>query len=276
MKYLEGKKVAERIKARIADEVSTLHNAPRLGIVVVGTGPVTEKFISLKVAFARDVGIETRRYDFPDTITTNALRAEMKNIVHETRNDGIIVQLPLPSHIDTQSILNAITPEKDVDVLSARAVGDYQVGKSKIRPPVAGAVEELFRENHITVAGKKTTLIGYGRLVGQPLVAWLLRERALVTIIGAEEHFDPTVLRASDIVISGVGKPKLITGDLIREGAVLVDVGVSDVAGTLVGDIDIDSVGEKAAYMTPARGGVGPLTVAILFENLCTLVRARM
>ena len=275
MIVLDGKATAGKIKSCIAGEVRGFGRAPRLAIVIVGENKISAKYVLLKEAFARDVGIETRRYEFPATISTNQLRAHMKDIVHETRNDGVIVQLPLPRGVDTQSVLNAIVPEKDVDLLSARAAGDYQVGKSQIRPPVVGAIEELFREYGISISGKKTVLIGYGRLVGQPLSIWLARTGAKLSIIGAEEHFDIEFLKRADIVISGAGKPKLITGELIQEGAVVVDVGVSDVAGALVGDVDVDSIKERASYATPEKGGVGPMTVAILFENLIKLLEAR-
>ena len=275
MIVLDGKSLAGKIKSRITGEVRGFGRAPRLAIVIVGENKISAKYVSLKEAFARDVGVETRRYEFPATISTNQLRAHMKDIVHETRDDGVIVQLPLPREIDTQSVLNAIVPEKDVDLLSARAAGDYQVGKSKIRPPVVGAIEELFREYGISISGKKTVLIGYGRLVGQPLSIWLARAGAKLSIIGAEEHFDVEFLKRADIVISGAGKPKLITGELIQKGAVVVDVGVSDVAGALIGDVDVDSIKEKASYATPAKVAVGPITVAILFENLVKLLEAR-
>jgi len=272
---LDGKSLAGKIQSRIADTVRGFGRAPRLAIVIVGENKISQKYVSLKETFARDVGIETRRYKFPATISTNQLRAHMKDIVHEVHNDGVIVQLSLPREIDTQSILNAIVPEKDVDLLSARAAGNYQVGKSKIRPPVVGAIEELFREYGISISGKKTALIGYGRLVGQPLSIWLARFGAKLSIIGAEEYFDAELLKHADIVISGAGKPKLVTGELIQEGAVVVDVGVSDVGGALVGDVDVDSIKEKASYATPEKGGVGPMTIAILFENLVKLLEAR-
>lgn len=275
MILLEGQPIADRMKVELTEKVRALTMTPRLGIVVVGDDSVSEKFISLKEKFARTIGVEIRRYAFPASITTNELRARMNDIVHEARNDGVIVQLPLPSHIDTQSILNTVIPEKDVDVLSARAVGDFQVGKEKVMPPVVRAVVLLFKEYGISVKGKRAVVVGYGRLVGQPLATWLAREGAQVSIIADEVQYDPELLQCADIVISGVGKPRMITGNAIKENVIVVDVGASEVGGVVVGDVDIESVTKKAAYMTPAKGGVGPLTVAVIFENLLTLIGAR-
>jgi methylenetetrahydrofolate dehydrogenase (NADP+)/methenyltetrahydrofolate cyclohydrolase len=195
----------------------------------------------------------------------------MKDIVHEPRTTGVIIQLPLPNHIDTQAILNTVVPEKDVDVLSARAVGDFQVGKAKVVPPVAGAVEELLRKNKIDPKGKKTIVIGYGRLVGQPLATWFLAAGALVTIIKTLEQFESSLLKDADIVVSGVGKPHLVAGEYIKNGAVVIDVGTSEVNGEMVGDVDFESASKIASFITPAQGGVGPLTVAMVFKNLLTL-----
>ena len=271
MMWLDGKSIAEEIKQELTKRLATIQPPPRLGIVVVGHNKASEMFVGLKEKFARDIGIETRRYEFEEGISTNALRERMRDIVHEARNDGVIMQLPLPSQIDTQAILNAITPEKDVDVLSARSVGNIQVGKSKILSPVAAAVESLFQKAGIDVEGKHAVVVGYGRLVGQPLTAWLIEKKALVTVMSDEKYFDKDIIQQADIIISGAGKPRLITGEMIQEGAVVVDVGTSEVEGVLAGDVDIESVAKKASYMTPAKGGIGPLTVAFVFKNLFIL-----
>ncbi len=271
MILLDGKSIADEIKATLKKQLDAVEDKPRLAVVVVGEDPVSQKFVSLKERFAREIGVETRRYELAAILTTNQLRAQMKDIVHETRNDGVIVQLPLPAHIDTQAILNSIVPEKDVDVLSARVVGDFQVGKSKILPPVAGAVEELFKKYEIHVEGKHVVILGYGRLVGQPLAAWFGQKKVLVTIISDESQLHPQIVSGADIVVSGMGRPNFIKGDMIHEGAVVLDVGTSEVGGEIVGDVDFESVKEKASYLTPQTGGVGPLTVALIFRNLLIL-----
>lgn len=273
MTLLEGKPIADEIKANLKAEILKLGYSPRLAIVLVGSNPVSETFILLKEKFARDIGAGTRRYEFPAEITTNELRARMKDIVHEPQNRGVIIQLPLPAQIDTQSILNTVVPEKDVDMLSSRAVGDFQVSKPKVLPPVVGAVKAMFEKYGITLLGRKVVVLGYGRLVGQPLSMWALREGAQVNIIADEKQFDPALIRSADIIFSGIGKPRFIVGDYIKEDGVVVDAGTSDVAGETVGDVDFESVSQKAAFVTPPKGGVGPLTVAMVFQNLVTLVK---
>jgi len=264
MILLEGKPIAEEIKARLKTEITKLQDKPRLAIVIVGDNTISEKFVSLKEKFAREIGAETRRYEFPSDITTNELRSRMRDLVHEARNDGVIVQLPLPEHVDTQGILNAVVPEKDVDMLSARAVGDFQVGKYKTLPPVVGAIKALFEKYGVAIHGKRVVVIGYGRLVGQPVSVWAKREGVITTVIADPSQFDIEIIKNADIVISGAGAPNLIRGEHITEGAVVVDAAT---------DIDFESVSEKATFITPRVGGVGPLTVAFVFENLLALSR---
>ena len=271
MKLLEGTSIAAEMKAALKKRLESMDHRPRLAIVIVGENPVSKKFVALKERFAGEIGVETRRYELAADLTTSQLRARMKDIVHEARNDRAVVQLPMPPDIDTQAVLNAVTPEKDVDVLSARSVGDFQVGKSKILPPVAGAVDELFKSYGIDIEGKHVVVLGYGRLVGQPLAIWFIQKKAFVTIIGDEKQFDQKIVSAADIVVSGMGQPNFIKGDMIREGAIVLDVGTSEVAGEMVGDVDFESVKNKAAYLTPIKGGVGPLTVALIFRNLLIL-----
>jgi len=275
MILLEAKDIVSRIRSDLASKVGVRAHAPRLGVIVVGQNPVSEKFLLLKEKFAASIGVETRRYSFDETISAGELRTRMNDIVHESANAGIIVQLPLPKHIDAQSILNAVTPEKDVDVLSARSVGNFEVGKSKILPPVVSAVKALFDEHKITLEEKKVVVIGHGKLAGRPLATWVMREGGVLTIISSEKNFRPEVVQGADIVVSGVGKAGLIKSEMIKEGAVVVDVGTSEQNGEIVGDVDFESVSKKAAYLTPVIGGVGPLTVAFVFQNLLTLLEQK-
>lgn len=274
MTLLEGKPIAEEIKKTLRRDVAALGYVSRIAIVRVGEDSVSAVFVRLKEKFAREIGVEPHRYDIPADISTNGLRERMNDIVHEGYNKGILIQLPLPKQIDTQAILNTVVPEKDVDALSARSVGDFQVGKSKIMPPVIGAIAELFLHHHISLAGKKVVIIGYGRLVGQPACVWALGEHASVTVFPKTENFDPEIVKRADVIISGAGRAGIITGDIVKEGVIIVDVGTSEMNGQVVGDVEFDSVSKKAALITPVKGGVGPLTVAIVFRNLLTLAKA--
>ncbi|MEK7649888.1 MAG: bifunctional 5,10-methylenetetrahydrofolate dehydrogenase/5,10-methenyltetrahydrofolate cyclohydrolase [Patescibacteria group bacterium] len=271
MIFLEAQPVVEKMKSELATRVSGMQQKPRLAIVMVGESAPSKKFVELKEAFAKSIGVETQRYELPEDISTNSFRERMRDIVHESRNTGVIVQLPLPPQIDAQAILNAIVPEKDVDVLSARAVGNMAVGKSRIMPPVAGAVKLLFEHYGIDMVGKKMTVVGAGRLVGQPVAMWAMHAGAIVTVLHGADQVNQEMLKDADIIVLGLGKPRIITGDMVKDGVVVVDVGTSEDGGVLVGDVDQESVSKKALYMTPAKGGVGPLTVALVFQNLITL-----
>jgi methylenetetrahydrofolate dehydrogenase (NADP+)/methenyltetrahydrofolate cyclohydrolase len=271
MILLEAKPIVEKIKSDIESRVSGISSKPRLAIVMVGESAPSKKFVELKETFAASVGIETQRYELPVDITTNNLRERMRDIVHEPRNTGVIVQLPLPAHIDTQAILNAIVPEKDVDVLSARAVGNIAVGKARVMPPVAGAVKLLFEHYGVDIVGKKMIIVGAGRLVGQPVAMWAMRTGAVVTVLHGADQANREMLGDADIIVSGLGRPRVITGEMTKEGVVVVDVGTAEDDGALVGDVDFDTVSQKASYITPLKGGVGPLTVALVFQNLLGL-----
>lgn len=273
MILLDGKKVGERILAELKTQVAGMAKKPRLAVVVVGEDPVIASFIAQKKKAAEKIGAEVRIYPLPADITTNELRRRISEIVHEKKNSAVIIQLPLPPHINKQYILNAIPPEKDADVLSARAIGNFATGKSAIMPPVAGAIRKLFEEYAIDYRTKSITIVGTGALVGRPVALWLMSEGAGFTIITESTKYPEEIMRAADIVISGIGKARFITGDMIKKDAVVVDAGTSESAGEIAGDIDAESVSAKAGALAPVPGGVGPITVAILLKNLFTLAQ---
>lgn len=247
----------------------------RLAVVVVGKDPVVAKFIEQKKKAAESVGIDVRIYPFEEKVTTNELRKRVAEIVHEEKNTGIIIQLPLPAQINTQYILNSVTPEKDVDVLSARAIGNFVVGKSIIMPPVAGAIKALLDEYAVDYKNKYAVILGAGNLVGKPTALWFLNEKVTFSVVRSGTKNPQEFLKKADIIISGIGKPKFITKDVIKDGVVIIDAGTSESAGKVVGDVDFDSVAAKSSYITPVPGGVGPVTVAILLRNLVALSKLR-
>ncbi|MBI2122096.1 MAG: bifunctional 5,10-methylenetetrahydrofolate dehydrogenase/5,10-methenyltetrahydrofolate cyclohydrolase [Candidatus Sungbacteria bacterium] len=279
MILLDGKKLAEKILDEVKKDVAGLDEKPRLAIVLVGKNTAIEKFIEQKKKAAKSVGIDVCIYPFDQAISTNELRKRLSEIVHEKKNTGVIVQLPLPEQIHVQYILNAITPEKDVDVLSSRAIGNFSTGRSKIMPPVAGAIKALFEEYGIDYKNKHVVILGAGNLVGKPTALWLLNEKATFSVIRSSTRHPEEFLQQADIIISGIGKPGFITGNMIKDGAVLIDAGTSESEGPstglgvkkLVGDVDFESVAAKCSFLTPVPGGVGPLTVALLFKNLVAI-----
>lgn len=279
---MDGKKTAEKIKQRIADEYALLKKTMTLAIVQAGDNPISKKFILEKEKVGKELGVSIKIFRYKADIAGNALRKNLAQLVHDKKINGIIIQLPLPPHMNTQDILNSVIPEKDVDVLSARSIGNFVVGKSAITPPVVGAIEALFREYGINYRDKKIVLVGGGRLVGRPLADWLMRDG-----IGYMLCTDKTAniahhTKDADIIISGTGVSGLITGDMVQEGAVVIDAGTSAGAssqgalahtGKLMGDVDFESVSKKASFITPVPGGVGPITVAMIFQNLLTLFK---
>lgn len=268
---LDGKKLAEKILKEVKSEAGKLEKPLRLAIVIVGEDPVVRKFVEQKKKKADEAGINIRIYPFSGAITTNELRKRLAEIVHEENNHGVIVQLPLPSHINAQYILNAVTPEKDVDMLSAKSLGNFVVGKSAIMSPVAGAIKAFFEEYKIEYQAKHIAVVGAGNLVGRPVALWLLSEHATFSVITKDTPDPASLLRSADIIISGIGVSGFISEEVVREGIVVIDAGTSESEGKMIGDVDFESVSSKASFITPVPGGVGPVTIALLFKNLVTL-----
>lgn len=273
MIYLDGKKVAQKIIAELREEVATMDKKLRLAVVVVGKDPVVEKFIAQKRKVAEQIGIDFRIYPSEETVSSNDLRVQIAEIVHEKKNTGVIIQLPLPSHIGKQHMLNAIIPEKDVDVLSARAIAHVVVGKHRIMSPVVGAIKVLLDEYKIRYGDKRIVIMGTGALVGKPFALWLLSEGIGFSIVGEHTPHADDLLVSADIVISGIGRPGFITGAMVKDGVVIIDAGTSEQNGKLAGDVDLDSAATKASFITPVPGGVGPVTVVMLFKNLIELAK---
>ncbi|MFC1594848.1 bifunctional 5,10-methylenetetrahydrofolate dehydrogenase/5,10-methenyltetrahydrofolate cyclohydrolase [Patescibacteria group bacterium] len=269
---IDGKKLAAEIKESLKAEISGIDKELRLAVIQVDDNPVTERFLTQKKKFGEDIGVDVRVYELPKDISTNALRKKVAEVVHIKQNTAVIVQLPLPNHINTQYILDGIIVEKDADVLSSKGIGMFETGRSKIIPPVVATVKYILDSNNIYVKGKNAVVVGRGRLVGKPVSIWLNNNGAAITSID-ENTLDPRPYTLSaDLIISGAGKPGIITADMVKDGVIIIDAGTSESEGRLVGDVD-PSVEEKASLFTPVPGGVGPLTVAMLFKNLFTLAQ---
>ncbi len=273
---IDGKKIAKDIKEKLKEEIKTSGKKLKLVIVQVGDNPASLKFIEKKEKFAEEIGVKTRVYKLPEDISTGKLRKKIAEISHPKiggkKDFGIIVQLPLPSHINTQYILDAISLEKDVDMLSAKAIGEFSANKSKIFPPVVGAVKNILSLGGAAakLAGKNIVVVGAGLLVGKPMAIWLINEGATVSVLNKDTPDISKFTREADIIISGAGSPGLIKPEMIKDGVVLIDSGASEQFGKLVGDID-PACGAKASLFTPVPGGVGPITVALVFKNLADL-----
>jgi len=261
---IDGKKIAEEILAEIAEEVKKSAKSLKLAAVLVGDDADSRRFLELKQKVAERVGVGFKLYEFPAEITTQKLRKEIVGIAKAGVNDGVIIELPLPKHINTQYILNAIPEEKDPDVLSQKSQGAFFVGKSAILPPAVEAVKIILGKNNIDIKGKNCSVFGYGILVGKPVSHWLAQEGATVSIIN---EFTPNPERyalTADIIVSGVGKPNLIKDDMIKAGAVVID---------FAKDVDFENITHKASLITPPTGGVGPIVTVSVLKNLLKLLK---
>lgn len=266
MILFDGKKLAEKILSEMK-----VSRKLRLAVVVVGEDPVVQKFIEQKKRVAASVGIDTRVYPFPAGITTNELRRELRVIVHEPHNHGVVIQLPMPPHINTRYILDSVVPGKDIDVLSSSSIGDVAVGKGRVIPPVVGAIQAFFKDYRIEYQEKYIVIAGAGNLVGKPAAIWLLNEGVTFSIVRSSTPHPEDFLRKADILITGIGKPKYITGDMVKDGVIVIDAGTSESEGKVMGDVDFDSVSLRSSFITPVPGGIGPVAVAMLFRNLILL-----
>jgi len=275
---IDGRKIAEKIKEKLKEEISKSDMKLKIAIIQVGYDIASSKFIEKKERFAEEVGVRARIYKFPIDISTNKLRKKIAEITHpqagKKQNFGVIIQLPLPSHINTQYILDSVPLNNDVDMLSSKSTGEFSVGKSNILPPVVGVVKNILSLSGSTskLSGKNIVVVGEGLLVGKPVATWLINEGATVSVLNKETHNISNFTKEADIIISGAGSPGLIKPDMIKAGVVLIDAGTSEQAGKLVGDID-PACKDKALFFTPVPGGVGPITVAMVFKNLVELNR---
>lgn len=271
MKILNGKKLAGKILARVRINIKNRRKKLGLAVISVGDNPISKIYIRQKEKICLKMGIIFRLFKFPAGIKLEKLKRDIKEIVQDRDNSGIIIQLPLPSNFNTQEILNLIPPEKDIDVLSETSLGKFSQKTLSILPPVVSGIANLLKKYKIKIKGKNILIIGIGRLVGYPLAIWFLHENATVSVINKYSKDIISFTKKADILISGVGKPNLIRGNMVKKGAVVIDAGTSVENGKLKGDVDFKSVSKKAGYITPVPGGVGPMTVACLVDNLVIL-----
>jgi methylenetetrahydrofolate dehydrogenase (NADP+)/methenyltetrahydrofolate cyclohydrolase len=269
---INGKQISQEIKKTLKKEIAQLSREPQLDIIYAGDNPATESFLKIKMRFGKEIGAKTIVHLFSETVPEETLISIIKKIVKEKKSDGIIVQLPLPKGIDAQKILNAVPPEKDVDVLSDKAFELFVKTDDANTPPVAGAFMEILERNNIPLKGKKVVIMGRGRLVGRPFKVCMKKADADITELNSTTGDPIPHLLTADIIAVGIGKPHFIKPEMIRKGAIILDGGISEQNGKIMGDAD-PSCAEKCSIFTPVPGGIGPITVALLFKNLISKVR---
>jgi methylenetetrahydrofolate dehydrogenase (NADP+)/methenyltetrahydrofolate cyclohydrolase len=265
---LDGKKTSELIVKKVAKEVTSLPEPLTLAIILVGNNPASQVYVKNKIKACNEAGIGVKDYRLDEKAT----QREVMQIIHDCNKDvtvhGILVQLPLPSHLDQDLIINAIDPKKDVDGLTLINQGRLFNGMEAIIPATPKGVITLLQKYFIDISGKNALVIGRSNLVGKPLALLLLQKNATVTIAHSRTSNLKEIAKRADILVAAVGKPLFVTADMVKKEAVVVDVGINKVEGKIVGDVDFQEVKEVASYITPVPKGVGPMTIASLLENI--------
>ena len=268
---ISGTQLASQIKSNVAQQISQYvaqgKRAPGLAVILVGADPALQVYVGSKRKSCAEIGITSKSYDLPETTTEQALLELIKELNQDNTVDGILVQLPLPKHIDSTKVIEQISPEKDVD-----GFHPYNVGRLCQRIPTLRActpygVMKLLETTGISFYGKHAVIVGASNIVGRPMALELLLAGCTVTVTHRFTEDLASHIRQADILVVAVGKPKFIKGEWIKEGAVVVDVGINRLEGKLVGDVEFDIAAQRAAYITPVPGGVGPMTVAMLMQN---------
>ena len=265
---VDGRALAATLKDKIKEE--TVGKDFSLAVFVVGNDPASETFVKMKQKFGETVGIKVNVETLPADISTDELVSNIK--ASKGSYQGIVVQLPLPAHIGADAARNAIPVTHDVDVLSDEACEQFKKGNLPILPPVAGAIAEIVKCHDVAIKSKKVVVVGQGRLVGAPAAIWFKQQGADVDTTDKEAFDISNETKKADIVVLGAGVPGLLKHDMVKNDVVIFDAGTSEAKGKLVGDAD-PACAEKASLFTPVPGGVGPITVAVLFKNLFTLAR---
>lgn len=276
MTTLDGKALAQKVKERVRQEAAGLPRRPGLAMVLVGEDPASHVYVRGKSRDCEQCGIYSETYDLPENTTQTQLLALVEELNGREDIDGIIVELPLPAHLDERQVLEAVAPDKDVDCFHPFNAGKLFVGEKGFLPCIPAGIMELLEEYHIDPAGKRAVVVGRSNIVGKPVAMLLLKKDATVTICHSRTEGLAEICRQADILVAAVGKRGVLTADMVKEGAVVIDVAMNrDEDGKLCGDLDHTATAEKAAYLSPVPGGVGPMTRAVLMENTLFAAKKR-
>lgn len=275
---LNGRKVAARIKEDLKKEVEALKKRgvlPGLAVIIVGNDPASKVYVGRKEAMCAELGIHSEKFALPESTTQAELTELVEKLNKDDKIHGILVQLPLPKHLDEKSVINTISPEKDVDAFHPVNVGKIMIGDYDFLPCTPAGVMRLLKETGVEVSGKKCVVVGRSNIVGKPQAMLLLQQNGTVTMCHSRTADLKKECLEADIIVVAIGKAKFITGEYIKPGAVVIDVGMDrDENGKLCGDVDFESAERVAEAITPVPGGVGPMTIAMLLTN--TLKAARL
>ena len=274
---IDGKAISKQIRDELREEVTLLKEKgflPCLAVIQVGKDPASCVYVNNKKKACEYIGIDSLSYEVEETITEETLLDLIAELNQNEKVNGILVQLPLPKHIDENKILLAIDPMKDVDGFHPETVGNMCIGTKGFLPCTPAGIIQLLKRSNIEIAGKECVVVGRSNIVGKPMAMLLLRENGTVTITHSRTTDLKEITKRADILVAALGKPKFITSEYIKEGAVVIDVGIHrNEDGKLCGDVDFDDVIDKVSAITPVPGGVGPMTIAMLMNNCVETVR---
>jgi len=270
MKLLDGKALAAKMRAEIKEKIEKANIVPGLAVVIVGEDPASKIYVRNKIKACADVGMRSFSYELPANVSQKELEDLLDTLAADDAIHGILLQLPLPKGLNAESAMARIPTEKDVDGFSAEHLGQLVLNEQRFAACTPSGVMMLLKEAGIELSGKNAVVLGRSDTVGKPMALLLLNESATVTVCHSKTKDIAAICRAADIIVSAVGKVNFVTADMVKEGAVVVDVGINrDANGKLCGDVDFENVSKKASYITPVPGGVGPMTITMLLKNTC-------
>ena len=276
---IDGKAISAKVKSQVRTEVEELKGKGvevGLAVVIVGNNSASRVYVNNKKKACEEVGFISYEYALPEETTQDELLELVNKLNNDDKVNGILVQLPLPKQIDENAIINAILPEKDVDAFHPANVGHIMIGDFSFLPCTPAGVMELIAETGVDVCGKECVVIGRSNIVGKPMAMLLLHKHGTVTICHSRTKNLAEICSRADILVAAVGKAKFVTPDMVKEGAVVIDVGMNrDENGKLCGDVDYNACFDKAGYITPVPGGVGPMTIAMLMKNTLTAAKIK-
>lgn len=277
---IDGKTISAQIKEEMKAEVSALKErgiSVGLAVVLVGEDPASKVYVGNKKKACEALGIDSYEYILPENTSEDELLTLVEKLNADKNVDGILVQLPLPRHLDEKKVINAISPSKDVDAFHPVNVGKIMIGNYTFAPCTPAGIIELIERSGISLEGKSCVVIGRSNIVGKPMSMLLLHKNATVTICHSRTKNLAEVAKCADIVVAAVGRAKFVTADMVKEGAVVIDVGINRMEnGKLCGDVDFEAVAPKCSYITPVPGGVGPMTIAMLMKNTVAAAKSKI
>lgn len=277
MAIIDGKAVSKAVRERVAEETRQLKEkgvTPGLAVIIVGNDSASQVYVKNKEKACEEVGFYSEKFALDESTTQEELNALVKELNERKDINGILCQLPLPKHLDDKEVINLIDPIKDVDAFHPVNVGAIMIGDYNFLPCTPAGIMELIHSTGVDVCGKKAVVIGRSNIVGKPMAMLLLHENATVEITHSKTKNLKEITSGADILVAAIGKAKFVGADMVKDGAVVIDVGMNrDENGKLCGDVDFDAVCDKCSYITPVPGGVGPMTISMLMQNTLTAAK---